>query len=34
MRSNKRISNAKIRALGYDFKYPTYKEGFLAFLTD
>ena len=34
MRSNKRISNAKIRALGYEFKYPTYKEGFLAFLTE
>lgn len=34
MRSNKRISNAKVRALGYTFKYPTYKEGFLAFLTD
>lgn len=34
MRSNKRISNAKIRALGYTFKYPTYTEGFLPFLTD
>ncbi len=34
MRSNKRISNAKVRALGYKFKYPTYKEGFLAFLTE
>ncbi len=34
MRSNKRISNAKIKALGYQFKYPTYKEGFLGFLTD
>ncbi len=32
MRSNKRISNAKIRALGYQFKYPTYKEGYSAFL--
>ncbi|VAW46374.1 Nucleoside-diphosphate-sugar epimerases [hydrothermal vent metagenome] len=32
MRSNKRISNAKIRTLGYEFKYPTYKEGFLGFL--
>jgi nucleoside-diphosphate-sugar epimerase len=29
MRSNKRISNAKIRATGYKFKYPTYKEGYL-----
>ncbi len=34
MRSNKRISNTKIRALGYEFKYPTYKEGFLAFLAN
>ena len=32
MRSNKRISNAKIRATGYTFKYPTYKEGYLALL--
>lgn len=30
MRSNKRISNAKIRATGYTFKYPTYKEGYIA----
>jgi nucleoside-diphosphate-sugar epimerase len=29
MRSNKRISNAKIRATGYEFRYPTYKEGYL-----
>ncbi|MCF6345673.1 MAG: NAD-dependent epimerase/dehydratase family protein [Thiomicrorhabdus sp.] len=34
MRSNKQISNAKIRALGYEFKYPTYKEGFLVYLTN
>jgi len=32
IRSNKRISNAKIRATGYTFKYPTYKEGYLALL--
>lgn len=29
MRSNKRISNAKIRTTGYEFKYPTYKEGYI-----
>ncbi len=29
MRSNKRISNAKIRATGYEFRYPTYKDGYL-----
>ncbi|WP_373020431.1 SDR family oxidoreductase [Thiomicrorhabdus sp.] len=28
MRSNKRLSNAKIRATGYDFKYPTYQDGY------
>lgn len=28
MRSNKRLSNAKIRATGYEFKYPTYQEGY------
>lgn len=28
MRSNKRLSNAKIRASGYEFKYPTYQEGY------
>lgn len=32
MRSNKRISNAKIRATGYEFKYPTYKDGYLELL--
>ncbi len=32
MRSNKRISNAKIRATGYEFKYPTYKEGYIELL--
>lgn len=29
MRSNKRISNAKIRATGYELRYPTYKEGYI-----
>lgn len=28
MRSNKRLSNAKIRATGYEFKYPTYQDGY------
>ncbi|NPA72017.1 MAG: SDR family NAD(P)-dependent oxidoreductase, partial [Gammaproteobacteria bacterium] len=28
MRSNKQISNARIRATGYTFKYPTFKEGY------
>ena len=28
MRSNKRLSNAKIRATGYEFIYPTYQEGY------
>lgn len=28
LRSNKRLSNAKVRALGYEFKYPNYKEGY------
>ncbi len=27
-RSNKRLSNAKIRATGYEFIYPTYQEGY------
>ncbi|WP_178863661.1 NAD-dependent epimerase/dehydratase family protein [Thiomicrorhabdus cannonii] len=27
-RSNKRLSNAKIRATGYKFKYPTYQDGY------
>lgn len=29
MRSNKRLSNAKIRATGYDFQYPTYQDGYI-----
>lgn len=28
MRSNKRLSNEKIRATGYEFKYPSYIEGY------
>ncbi len=32
MRSNKRISNAKIRATGYEFRYPTYKDGYIELL--
>lgn len=28
MRSNKRLSNAKIRATGYEFKYPNYQAGY------
>lgn len=28
MRSNKRLSNAKIRASGYEFKYPSYQDGY------
>lgn len=27
-RTNKRLSNAKLRATGYEFKYPTYQEGY------
>lgn len=27
-RSNKRLSNEKIRATGYEFKYPSFKEGY------
>lgn len=29
MRSNKRLSNAKIKATGYEFKYPSYREGYI-----
>ncbi|GKT12637.1 MAG: hypothetical protein ISEC1_P1616 [Thiomicrorhabdus sp.] len=29
MRSNKRISNEKIRSTGYEFKYPSFKEGYM-----
>lgn len=32
MRSNKRISNGKIRATGYEFKYPSFKEGYIELL--
>lgn len=32
MRSNKRLSNARIVELGYEFIYPSYKEGYLALL--
>jgi len=28
MRSNKRLSNAKIRSTGYEFKYPNYQAGY------
>lgn len=31
-RSNKRLSNAKIKAKGYTFKYPSYREGYLELL--
>lgn len=31
-RSNKRLSNKKIRDTGYQFKYPTYKEGYFALI--
>jgi nucleoside-diphosphate-sugar epimerase len=32
MRTNKRLSNAKIRATGYNFKYPTYQEGYASLI--
>ncbi|MBF6058192.1 MULTISPECIES: NAD-dependent epimerase/dehydratase family protein [Thiomicrorhabdus] len=32
MRSNKRLSNAKIRASGYNFIYPTYQDGYIELL--
>lgn len=31
-RSNKRLSNQKLRDTGYKFKYPTFKEGYLALI--
>ena len=31
-RSNKRLSNAKVKATGYTFKYPSYREGYLELL--
>lgn len=33
-RSNKRLSNALIRSTGYEFKYPTFREGYQAVLED
>jgi nucleoside-diphosphate-sugar epimerase len=33
-RGNKRLSNAKIRATGYTFKYPSFKEGYTALLEE
>lgn len=33
-RSNKRLSNAKIRATGYEFIYPTYQDGYQEILED
>lgn len=32
LRSNKRLSNQRIRDTGYTFKYPTYQEGYAAIL--
>lgn len=32
MRSNKRLSNALIKSTGYEFKYPSFKEGYLALI--
>lgn len=32
LRSNKRLSNAKVKATGYTFKYPSYREGYLELL--
>lgn len=32
LRSNKRLSNKRITATGYEFKYPTYQEGYSAIL--
>jgi hypothetical protein len=31
--SNKRCRNALLRALGYAFRFPTYREGYAALLT-
>jgi len=33
-RSNKRLSNKRLRATGYKFKHPSYKEGYLVLLED
>jgi len=32
MRSNKRLSNARIKSTGYEFIYPSYQDGYLALL--
>ncbi len=32
MRSNKRLSNARLRATGYEFVYPTYQEGYASLI--
>lgn len=32
--TNKKISNAKLKSLGYEFKYPTFRQGFLSALLD
>ncbi|MBX7255164.1 MAG: SDR family oxidoreductase [Candidatus Hydrogenedentes bacterium] len=32
MRSNKRCSNARLRATGYEFRYPSFREGYEALL--
>jgi aerobic-type carbon monoxide dehydrogenase small subunit (CoxS/CutS family) len=32
MRSNKRLSNARLRATGYEFIYPTYQEGYASLI--
>lgn len=34
LRSNKRLSNEKIRATGYEFKYPNYQTGYLKLLEE
>ncbi|MDR9498128.1 MAG: SDR family oxidoreductase [Hydrogenovibrio sp.] len=33
-RGNKRLSNARIRASGYEFKYPSFREGYTALLEE
>jgi nucleoside-diphosphate-sugar epimerase len=34
MRSNKRLSNARIRETGYEFIYPTYQDGYITILNN
>lgn len=34
MRSNKKISNARILSTGYEFKYPNYQQGYTALIED